>query len=72
MQAFCLHDRVRTTEEVPGAWGGVFTAPAGMTGEIVSTPDWTRATVLTRYGVLLDGDPEGTPATYLEDQIEAA
>ncbi|PVC80588.1 hypothetical protein DBP19_36230 [Streptomyces sp. CS090A] len=60
---FHAGQRVETTVLAPAAWDGAFSAPAGTPGIIVNESPGG-------YGVLLDGDPDGLPASYGPDELQ--
>lgn len=63
---FGLGQRVRTTVDAPAAWPGAYSAPVGTLGTIVGNPGEAGS-----YGVALDGDPSGLPASYHPDELTA-
>lgn len=65
---FQVGQRIRTTVDAPAGWEGAFAAPAGSLGTIDGLPGQRGS----GYGVLIDGDPDGMPLAYDEDELAPA
>ncbi|MBC9730704.1 hypothetical protein [Streptomyces sp. TRM68367] len=66
MYQFVKGDRVRTTVDAGPAWPGAFDAPAGTLATVDSLPKPPG----DGYGVILDGDPDGLPSDFKEEELE--
>ncbi|MBP5930462.1 hypothetical protein [Streptomyces scabiei] len=66
--AYEIGQRVRTTIALTAGWPGAFAAPAGTEGTVTGLP----VPPGTDYGVVLDGDPDGLPASMEPGEITAA
>lgn len=64
---FHIGQTVHTTVDAPSLTEGGFAAPAGTPGTVVGLP----LPGGTGYGVLLDSDPDQTPASYEPHELAA-